>query len=607
MKKYIVMSIAAAIVTTSANAQNLDNIPLAKTYPVGVKKAVPATPKTAKVIKPVQKAQAVKEVKVVKKAPSVDLEKKVAKLEKSLKSLKKQLLKVKAHDATDNIKWNVDFRTAVDQLKYTTASGKEHKNSSLLSNRLWLNMAYAPTNSMIFKGQLSFNKAYGASPSNAANNNFPQRGYGFDTFDWVLNENLLDDKVRVRQAFWLYMSDSLLGSDISWTASLGRRPSTDGFLISLRDDQKPQSPLGHLINVEFDGASFKFGLDKLTTVSGMSLKFCFGRGLTNARARFNMDGGFATLGDYAKDTTTLKDIDLAGLIFVPYNDGQYKIMTTYYRGFNVPGFVMADPAMMAGQNSGMLAINNDGSFGLNQGLSMKTMGDQDGAGISVLVDGIGDGISDFLDGTKFFASFAWSKTHPDNTYQTLDMNKMMGAIQQGVQQALQQQNIANPTQAQIQATQAQVVQTMVGQLQANPQAAANFIKKEGMLGSNDDESGTSYWVGVNMPVVFTDDGTFGLEYNHGSKYWRPFTYAEDTMVGSKMAVRGKAFEAYYIQPIMKGFSAELRYTKLDYDYTGSQGFFGAGGTPMTMAQAKAFGMDPVEKADDIRLSLRYRF
>ena len=74
-----------------------------------------------------------------------------------------------------------------------------------------------------------------------------------------------------------------------------------------------------------------------------------------------------------------------------------------------------------------------------------------------------------------------------------------------------------------------------------------------------------------------------------------------------MAVRGDAYEVYYIQPLLKGFSAEVRYTKLNYDYTGSQGFFGGSGVPMTMDEAKAFGMDPIEEAEDIRLSLRYRF
>ena len=567
MKKQIVMSLAAAMTTTViANADE-------------------AT------------ASATQEATQTEQTESnAELLKKVEKLEKTLKKLKKKVSKINAHDANDNIKWSADFRTALDQLTYTAASGKEYKNSSLLSNRLWLNMAYAPSSNMIFKGQLSFNKAYGAAPTNPVTG-FPQRGYGYDTFDWVLNENLLDDKLRVKEAYWLYMSDSLFGSQVNWTASFGRRPSTDGFLISLREGDKPKSPLGHVINVEFDGASFKFGLDKVTGINGMSFKLCVGRGLTNARARFNMDGGFSSLGDYTKDGTTVKDVDLAGFIFVPYDDGQYKVMTTYYRGFNVPGFVMADPNMLNpnAKNMGMLGLadtngnNVPDTMVLNPSLSMVNVGDQDGAAISVLVDGIGDGINDFLDGTKFFASFAWSKTKPDNAYNTLNTQALMQQMQQagGLENMMMQMAGLTPEQQQ-------------GMMQ-------QLTKKEGMLGSNDDETGTSYWVGVNMPVMFTDDGTFGLEYNHGSKYWRPFTYAEDTMIGSKMAVRGDAIEAYYIQPLMKGFSAEIRYTKLNYDYTGSQGFFGAGGAPLSMDEAKAMGMDPIEEAQDIRVSLRYKF
>ena len=47
------------------------------------------------------------------------------------------------------------------------------------------------------------------------------------------------------------------------------------------------------------------------------------------------------------------------------------------------------------------------------------------------------------------------------------------------------------------------------------------------------------------------DARFGLEYNWGSKYWFNFTGAEDSLVGSKQAVRGNVYEAYYIQPIVQ--------------------------------------------------------
>lgn len=570
MKKYIVMSMAAALVISNLAAD-----------------------------------ETVAQTEDAVKATSVDYGAKIEKLEKSLKRLKKQLTAVKSHDAQDNIKFSADLRTSVDRIEYKTAAGKTYKNSSLFSNRLWLNMAYAPSDNMIFKGQLSYNKAYGASPKMQMGMNQRGSSHSYDVFDWVTNETLTNDSLKVKEAYWLYKNDTFLGTNVNWSASFGRRPSVNGFLISLRDNDEPSSPNGHVINMEFDGGSFKFGLDKVTGVNGMSFKLCVGRGLTNARARFNMDAAmdndptndFHSLGDYSKDSNTLDDIDLAGFIFVPYDDGQYKVLTTYFRAFNVPGFVMADPAMMNpnGQNTGMMALydaNNNGvpdTIGVNKGVQLKNLGDMDGAAISVLVDGIGDGISDFLDNTKFFASFAWSKSMPDNTYNTLDTRALMQQVQQagGLENMMQQMATLTPQQQQ-------------GMMQ-------QLTKKEGMLGSNDDESGTSYWLGVNVPAMFTDDGILGVEYNHGSKYWRPFTYGEDTLVGSKMAVRGDAYEVYYIQPLLKGFSAEVRYTKLNYDYTGSQGFFGGSGVPMTMDEAKAFGMDPIEEAEDIRLSLRYRF
>ena len=78
-----------------------------------------------------------------------------------------------------------------------------------------------------------------------------------------------------------------------------------------------------------------------------------------------------------------------------------------------------------------------------------------------------------------------------------------------------------------------------------------------MFGSPEDESGTSYWFGAYLPVTTGDNnlGTIGLEYNHGSQYWRPFTYAEDTMIGSKVAARGDAFEINYTYQISDALSA----------------------------------------------------
>jgi len=129
-----------------------------------------------------------------------------------------------------------------------------------------------------------------------------------------------------------------------------------------------------------------------------------------------------------------------------------------------------------------------------------------------------------------------------------------------------------------------------------------------MLGSSDQETGTSWYTGINWPCQMMDDARVGIEYNHGSKYWRSFTYAEDTLAGSKLAARGDAYEIWFNKDLIgKTLTAQIRYTYIDYDYTGSNGFFADGGTPLTMEEAQANNMNPVDKAQDIRFYIRYRY
>jgi hypothetical protein len=181
----------------------------------------------------------------------------------------------------------------------------------------------------------------------------------------------------------------------------------------------------------------------------------------------------------------------------------------------------------------------------------KDVGNMDLATIMFKAEGVGSEINDFLDDTKVFVSWAQSKTDPQNG-------------------------------------------------------------KE-MLGETTSKTGTSIWLGANMPCPLTEDGRFGVEWNKGSKYWRSVTYGEDTMTGSKIAARGTAIEAYYTKPINKALSFNLRYTKIEYDYTGSNAFFGSDGKAMDIDTAAntlmANGLygDPVKEASDFRASVSYRF
>jgi hypothetical protein len=418
----------------------------------------------------------------------------IAKLEKEIAKLKKKVGKVNAQAANDNIKWGVDFRTAIDSINYDLADGSTASKNDLMSMRLWLNMAYSPDSHNVFKGQLSMNKAFGADFVDPFGSAYGNRAFSLGgMFDWTSNEALTDNSLKVRQAYWLYLGDKAFGLDMPWTFSIGRRPSTNGFLANLRDDDPAQSPLGHIINVEFDGLSSKLDLSNITGVPGMSIKLCMGQGSTNATPLF----GTAT--SYANDINQLSDIKLAGFIFEPYNDGQIISKFTWYRAFDLPG--MDAMPTVGGTNPMNPSLTIAPS-------SFRQYGDMDGAAFSVLIDGITE--DGYFSDAKVFGSFAWSKT--------------------------------------------------------NPNAGVS------MLGSSESETGTSYWFGTQLPV--TENGKFGLEYNHGSQYWRPFTYAEDTMIGSKLAARGDAWEAYFTYQLTDALSAQIRYTDISYDYTGSNGFFG---------------------------------
>ena len=223
------------------------------------------------------------------------------------------------------------------------------------------------------------------------------------------------------------------------------------------------------------------------------------------------------------------NIDLAGLIFVPYSDGQYTLNTQYYYANN-----LIDAVNLQDQTQGFTTVGGLHSITAN-----------------FIANGIGDEISDFLDDTVFFVSGAMSITDPK--------------------------------------------------------------KNQSMLGAPDGESktGYSYWIGTQFPSLISEEGRWGVEYNHGSQYWRSITYAEDTNIGSKVAARGDAYEAYFTEPIIDDIlSLQIRYTYIDYKYAGSNGFFGGtSGNAMKISDITnpTTAASVVDKAQDIRFYIRYRY
>ena len=503
----------------------------------------------------------------------------------NLKGLADQVKELKVRTGGDNIKWDADYRVTYDMLSYKMANG-DKLNNGVLANRLILGAKAAPRNDLSFIAKVAYNKVFGDT-ANHSQTNTPSLA----NFDWVTNENMNDNTLRVKTAYAIYFGNM---GDVPYTASIGRRSSTNGLMVNMRDDDEAGSPNGHMINVEFDGASFKFDLDKVTGVPGMSFKLCMGRGLTNATPRFTMVNGSGTnakmqQADYVNDSTKNRTIDMFGFIYTPYDDGQYAIHTQAFKAWNLIGYSMTGGAAASGNATYSTIYNTHIAMGdtpaaaqaaagaamanfnpMANGIpefmgyvannGFQTVGNIYGGTVSAVATGIGSGISDFLDNTTAFVNYSVSKTDPNS------------ALQENI--GFSNQGLANG----------------------------------GMMGSTKSQVGNSIYAGVQMPGMLTADGKFGLEYNQGTKWWRSFTYGEDTMIGSKLAARGKAYEAYYTQPILgKVLTGQLRYTYIKYDYTGSNAFFGDEGHPYEIGSAQASMFGAVKEASDIRAYLRYRY
>ena len=424
------------------------------------------------------------------------LTEKVKKLEKNQKRTKKTLAKVKAHDAFDNIKFGLDFRNTVESLEYKdNETGQEAHNHSLLTSRLYLTMASSPMPGLTFKGKLAVYSTWG---SHLYVDDAPLKS-------WSASSKASDDVIRIKEAYFVYSNDI---GDQPISVSIGRRPSTNGFLSNYRENEPESgSPLAHITNMEVNGAMVRLDWDRFVT--GSYTKFVYGRAHTGEMNNvYGTDSGGNSQtpwGPYADKDTELEDenVDFFVMLGDAYNDGQYELMYQWAHIFDTKGLNTADAAIHKAWVDG-------GKVGPEPFNGKKgSAGVADLAALSFKVEGIGDEWSDFLDETTFFVSGAYT----------------------------------------------------------------NFDAKSGhsLIGSSDGGSkdGHSIWTGIIIPDMISDAGKLGFEYNHGSKYWTPMTWAEDTAIGSKVAVRGDAYEAYWNFDLfgVKYLPSQIRYTYVQHDYT----------------------------------------
>jgi len=436
--------------------------------------------------------------------PTIEsLQKQINELQKQLKELKQQqssqndryYKKVAPIVSNNHLFWGLDIRSSLDYIFEKESDGNKYTNN-VFSDRVILTGVYKPQDNLKVTLKVEANNIAGMNGnSNTA----------YDNSNATANETPDDTNLRVREAFFAYF----FGEDNSMMFSAGRRPAVEGYPANLREGDNPESPIAHLTNMEFDGISLNFfngSMPESIQDYGTWFKICAGRGYSPNTGKFSQKPSYSKSGDHIND--------FAGFIFVPYDNGQYSVWSEFIKAWNVRGVV-------------------------DSNRTMKALGDYLGFDVMVKADGIGDGISDFLDDTKAFVSLAMSKTLPDK----------------------------------------------------------NGI---GELGTTKSKTGKSIWIGADMPGFINEDNDrMGVNIVKGTKYWRSMTYGEDTLVGSIAAVRGSALEAYYIHQIIPHLTLNIRATRFNYKYAGSDAFFGINGDPN--------GSTFVKKASDIRAYIRYNF
>jgi hypothetical protein len=449
------------------------------------------------------------------KAQQQKVEKKVEKQDERYYS------KVSPMIANNHIFFNYDLRSTYDRIEEKTSEymdntgtkhGEEKHYNDIFTNRIILTGVAKPADNLKATLKLQANNIFGMNGENGP----------YQNISWITNETPDDTTVRVKEAFFNYW----FGENNAFMFSAGRRPATEGFPANLREGDEAESPLGHLINMEFDGFSFQIGNPIFAKLSekfedfGTWMKFCMGRGYSSSIGKWNSNLGL----NYTKDA--LENMDFAGFILVPYDDGQYSLKTETVWAWHVQGYQLD---MATGQTT------------------MKDFGDYFGFNAVFAANGIGDEISDFLDDSKAFISYALTKTNPNGEFAYIN--------------------------------------TPEGNIKA---------KKH---------TGYSIWAGFDVPGL-KDNDRFGFSFVHGSKYFRAMTYGEDTLVGSIAAVRGNAYDMYYHTEIIPHLTAGLRATYIDYQNPGSDYFFGMNMAPDTYTK---YNLPYVKKATDFRAYIRYNF
>jgi hypothetical protein len=196
----------------------------------------------------------------------------------------------------------------------TYVPGYQADNSVLYTSRLRLNLAAKVAENVSFAGRLAMYKPWGDSSGiqvfNGQSNSLNIDG----TTASVPNSDIL----RVDRAYFDWKSIGGLPVYLS----IGRRPSAGGPPLHLRQDEmRGGTPLGSVIDFQFDGITAGWHLNDVST-----LRLCYGLGY---------ESGFGSAEQLKQPADRLKDTHFLGVNWDVYTTEQTHLQATVARAFDV--------------------------------------------------------------------------------------------------------------------------------------------------------------------------------------------------------------------------------------------------------------------------------
>lgn len=422
-------------------------------------------------------------------------------------------------------------------------------NDIYYTTRLRLNLKAKVWDNVSFAGRLSMFKNWGDSTGVQVFDSW--RSF---TMDGTSSGNTSGDWLRVERAYFDWKK--INGSE--FYLSIGRRPSTYGPPSHYRENElRGGTPSGHLVNFNFDGATLGYNLGEITGIEGQVVRFCYGQGFESQWGNGEMFGDIVT-----------KDTHLGGFNIDAINDGTNFLQFTLFGAKDVnDGFkgTMAFPTQLAG----IFAPTMYQDMQKFDNFNFVTRVQPSGVMGDMYLGGIGFAREEAND-IKWFASLGWTRAEPNG-----NAGMFGGMLSDAI------------FEAELNSTGTEIIMV--------PKTSDD----------SDTKDGYGIYVGVQIPAPY---GKFGLEYNYGSKYWTPFTQAQDDPIGSKLATRGHVAEAYYIFDINPKMFIKLAGLYYDYEYTGSGTPVGAPQKIDDVLAGSAYSMLPVvDTAFDMNASLTINF